>query len=110
MIKRILFFLFFISISRIGYSSEVLYINGKISDNYYITGRYLEVLEDSSSKLTLEEVMTGKTKSFSAQGTLEQVATSLAQKLFDFFQSNQYPELEEQSEEKAVKRLLPLMW
>lgn len=42
--------------------------------------------------LTLEEVFNGKTKSFTASGRLNDAAKILAQKLFDFFQSNRYPE------------------
>lgn len=42
--------------------------------------------------LTLEELFSGKTRSFVVTGKIQKAAKLLAQKLFDFFHSNRYPE------------------
>ena len=57
MIKRFLLLLIFFIISEVVYSSETIYIDGNGSDEYYLTGRDLDVLEDPTSELTLQDVV-----------------------------------------------------
>ena len=42
--------------------------------------------------LTIESYKSGQTRSFSARGNIREATQLLAQKLFDFFQSNKYAE------------------